>query len=147
MQFDVTSLIILLVVIGIIAVIVLGIFLSRIVVVPPSEFHVVVSKDKRKVYDGKGRYYYFPMFNRRIIIPKRVLDIEVSQIRLHDMHNLPFVLEISCKIQVKDPNKAAESLGMIDELHLKRITEDTVMSASRSICMIVFARRAYQILP
>ncbi|MHA1275548.1 MAG: SPFH domain-containing protein [Candidatus Helarchaeota archaeon] len=51
------------------------------------------------------------------------------------MHNLPFQLEISCKIQVKDPNKAAESLGMIDEMHLKRITEDTVMSSARSICM------------
>ncbi|MHA1231687.1 MAG: SPFH domain-containing protein [Candidatus Helarchaeota archaeon] len=117
------------------AIVVIVIFLSRIVVVPPSEYHVVVSKNKRKVYDGKGRYYYFPTFHRRIIIPKRVLDIEVSRIRLHDQHNLPFELEISCKIQVKDPKKAAESLGIIDETHLKRITEDTVMSAARSVCM------------
>ncbi|MHA1268397.1 MAG: SPFH domain-containing protein [Candidatus Helarchaeota archaeon] len=121
---------------GIIAlIIVLSVYISRIVVVPPSEFHVVVSKNKRKTYDGKGRYFFFKTFNRRIIIPKRVLDIEISKIRLHDKHNLPFELEISCKIQVRDPNKAAESLGAIDELHLKRITEDTVMSSARSICM------------
>ncbi len=137
MSFNPAGLIVALVIIGIVAVILLGVFLSRIVVVPPSEFHVVVSKDKRNVYDGKGRYYYFPMFNRRIIIPKRVLDIEVSQIRLHDKHNLPFILEISCKIQVKDPGKAAESLGLIDEHHLHTLVEDTVMSASRSICMMM----------
>ncbi|NVM54881.1 MAG: SPFH domain-containing protein, partial [Candidatus Helarchaeota archaeon] len=128
--------IIVLISIAVVAIItIIGVYLSRIVVVPPSEFHVVVSKDQRRVYDGKGRYFYFRTFNRRIIIPKRVLDIEVSQIRLHDKHNLPFQLEISCKIQVKDPTKAAESLGAVDEAHLKRITEDTVMSASRSICM------------
>ncbi|NVM30760.1 MAG: hypothetical protein HWN65_18105 [Candidatus Helarchaeota archaeon] len=130
-----TIVIVLIVIAVLAALIVVWVFLSRIVVVPPSEFHVVVSKDKQKVYDGKGRYFYFSTFNRRIVIPKRVLDIEVSQIRLHDKHNLPFQLEISCKIQVRDPSKAAESLGMIDERHLKTITEDTVMSASRSICM------------
>ncbi|HUX99669.1 MAG TPA: SPFH domain-containing protein [Candidatus Deferrimicrobium sp.] len=127
------------VVIGIIAFVIIislvAFYLSRLVVVPPSEFHVVVTKDRRDIYDGKGRYLFFPTFKRRIIIPKRVLDIEVSQIRLHDKHNLPFMLEISCKIQVKDAQKAAESLGAIDEMHLKRITEDTVMSSARSICM------------
>jgi len=119
----------------IIGIIILWIYLSRMVVVPPSEFHVVVGRKKRWIYDGKGRYFYFPTFKRRVVIPKRVLDIEISRIRLHDKHNLPFELEISCKIQVKDPLKAAESLGIIDEAHLKRITEDTVMSSARSVCM------------
>ncbi|MFX1293786.1 MAG: SPFH domain-containing protein [Promethearchaeota archaeon] len=130
------TVIIVLIVVGVVAFItMLTFFISKIVVVPPSEFHVVVSKNNRKIYDGQGRYFFYPTFHRRIIVPKRVLDIEVSQIRLHDKHNLPFQLEISCKIQVKDPGKAAESLGAIDEMHLKRITEDTVMSSARSICM------------
>ncbi|MBD3227180.1 MAG: hypothetical protein GF329_03245 [Candidatus Lokiarchaeota archaeon] len=125
-----------LIVVGIIVFIIyISLYFSNLVVVPPSEFHVVVSKNKRRIFDGKGRYIFWSTFNRRIIIPKRVLDIEVSRIRLHDKHNLPFELEISCKIQVKNPGKAAESLGKIDESHLKRITEDTVMSSARSVCM------------
>ena len=40
--------IIVLISIAVVAIItIIGVYLSRIVVVPPSEFHVVVSKDKR----------------------------------------------------------------------------------------------------
>lgn len=119
----------------IVVIVYVSLYFSNLTVVPPSEFHVVVSKNRRRVYDGKGRYVFWSTFNRRIIIPKRVLDIEISKIRLHDKYNLPFELEISCKIQVKDSSKASESLGTIDEMHLKRITEDTVMSSARSVCM------------
>ena len=139
MQFEgfiIITWIVLGIIFGVIAlIIILSIYISRIQVVPPNEFHVVVSKKTRKVYDGRGRYVYWTTWNRRIIIPKRVLDIEVRRIRLHDKYNLPFELEISCKIQVKDPNKASETLGAVDEVHLKTITEDTVMSSARSVCM------------
>ncbi|MFX0138863.1 MAG: hypothetical protein ACFFDN_34800, partial [Candidatus Hodarchaeota archaeon] len=58
------------IVIGIILVIitiiiVIAILVHNMVVVPPNEAHVVVSKTKKNVYDGQGRYYFFRLYNRR----------------------------------------------------------------------------------
>ncbi|MHA1143450.1 MAG: SPFH domain-containing protein [Candidatus Helarchaeota archaeon] len=108
---------------------------SRIVVVPPNEAHVVVSKKKRYLYDGKGRYMFIKLLHRRLIIPKVVIDVDIPDIRLHDKDNLPFVVKISCKVQVKNPEKAAETLGADIYKTLRRIVDDTVQSAARTICM------------
>ena len=111
------------------------VWLRSIVVVPPNQAHVVVSKSKKRIYDGMGRYMYFKLLHRRIIIPKEVLDVDIPDIRLHDMNNLPFVVKISCKVKVKDPFKAAETLGNNVYQGLRRIVDDTVQSSARTVCM------------
>ena len=110
-------------------------WLSRIVVVPPNEAHVVVSKRKRHLYDGQGRYMFIKLFNRRIIIPKVIIDVDIPDIRLHDKFNLPFVVKISCKVQVRNPARAAETFGADIYNTLRRIVDDTVQSACRTLCM------------
>ena len=124
------------VVIGILAgLIFLIVWVRSIVVVPPNQAHVVVSKSKKNLYDGQGRYMYFKLLHQRIIIPKEVLDVDIPDIRLHDMNNLPFVVKISCKVKVKDPFKAAETLGNNVYQGLRRIVDDTVQSSARTVCM------------
>ncbi len=86
-------------------------------------------------YDGKGRYTYFKFIHGRTIIPKFVLDIEPPLIKLHDVDKLPFGVEVSVKVQVTDPPKAAQTLTRIDHSTISKIVEDTVMSAARSIAM------------
>ncbi len=113
----------------------LVIWISSIVIVAPNEAHVVVSKDKKNIYDGQGRYHYFKMYHRRIVIPKEVIDVDIPDIRLHDMDNLPLVVRISCKVQIKNPAKAAETLGKDVYETLRRIVDDTVQSSARTICM------------
>lgn len=121
---------------GIIFIIVfLSIWLRTINVVPPNEAHVVVTKNKRQLFDGQGRYHFYKLFNRRIIVPKEVLDIEIPDIRLHDKDKLPFMVKISCKVQVKDPAKAAETLGSGVFERVKKIADDTVQSCTRTTCM------------
>ena len=59
------------IIIGIISLIIfLVIWISSIVIVAPNEAHVVVGKTKKNIYDGQGRYHFFKMYHRRIIIPK-----------------------------------------------------------------------------
>lgn len=102
---------------------------------PFNEVHVISRSKKVTTYDGKGRYFYIPFLHGRTIIPKHVLDIEPSLIKLHDMDNLPFGVEVSVKVQVTDPEKAAATLTSIDHNTVKKVVEDTVMSAARSIAM------------
>ncbi|MBD3352606.1 MAG: hypothetical protein GF364_14050 [Candidatus Lokiarchaeota archaeon] len=104
-------------------------------VVPFNEVHVVSRSKKVSTYDGKGRYFFIPFLHGRTIIPKHVLDIEPELIKLHDMDNLPFGVEVSVKVQVTDPEKAAATLTSIDHNTVKKVVEDTVMSAARSIAM------------
>ncbi|NHI94174.1 MAG: hypothetical protein EAX96_16910, partial [Candidatus Lokiarchaeota archaeon] len=85
--------------------------------------------------DGQGRYVFWKLLNRRIIIPKEVLDVDIPDIRLHDKDNLPFVVKISCKVQVKEPIRAAETLGNNVYEGLRRIVDDTVQSSARTTCM------------
>ncbi|MFX0138450.1 MAG: SPFH domain-containing protein, partial [Candidatus Hodarchaeota archaeon] len=49
--------------------------------------------------------------------------------------NLPLVVRISCKVQIKNPIKAAETLGRDVYETLRRIVDDTVQSSARTICM------------
>ncbi|NVM04953.1 MAG: hypothetical protein HWN67_21710 [Candidatus Helarchaeota archaeon] len=124
------------IIIGIITIIiVITILVHNMVVVPPNEAHVVVSKTKKNVYNGQGRYYFFRLYHRRIILPKEVIDVDIPDIRLHDMDNLPLVVRISCKVQIKNPIKAAESFGRDVYETLRRIVDDTVQSSARTICM------------
>jgi uncharacterized membrane protein YqiK len=104
-------------------------------VVPFNEVHVVSRRQKVTQYDGKGRYTYFKFIHGRTIIPKFVLDIEPPLIKLHDQDKLPFGVEISVKVQVTDPPKAAQTLTRIDHMTISKVVEDTVMSAARSIAM------------
>ena len=131
----ITGLIVGIVVGVIVFIIILAVWLNTITVVPPNEAHVVVSKNKRNLYDGQGRYMYFKLFNRRIILPKEVIDVDIPDIRLHDKDNLPLVVRISCKVQIKNPVKAAETLGGQVHDTLRRIVDDTVQSSARTICM------------
>ncbi len=120
---------------GIVALIVVGIYLKSLVVVPFNEVHVVSHGKKITQYDGSGRYVFLRAFHGRTIIPKHVLDIEPKLIKLHDVDKLPFGVEISVKVQVTDPPKAAATLTTIDHNTISKVVEDTVMSAARSVAM------------
>jgi flotillin len=111
------------------------VYFKSLVVVPFNEVHVVSRRQKVTQYDGKGRYTFFKLIHGRTIIPKFVLDIEPPLIKLHDQDKLPFGVEISVKVQVTDPPKAASTLTRIDHPTISKVVEDTVMSASRSIAM------------
>ncbi|MHA1371418.1 MAG: SPFH domain-containing protein [Promethearchaeota archaeon] len=108
----------LIVVIAVIVVIIIlfgiGMYFKHLVVVPFNEVHVVSRGKKISQYDGAGRYIYLPLFHGRTIIPKHVLDIEPPLIKLHDIDKLPFGVEISVKVVVSDPEKAASTLTRID---------------------------------
>jgi len=111
------------------------IYFKTNIVVPFNEIHVVSKGTTIHEYDGKGRYRYFPFLYGRTIIPKHVLDIEPGLLDLHDCDNLPFGVEISIKVQVTDPQKAAATLTRIDHSTVSKVVEDTVMSAARSLAM------------
>ncbi|MHA2404203.1 MAG: SPFH domain-containing protein [Candidatus Kariarchaeaceae archaeon] len=103
-------------------------------IVPPHEAHVI-SGGKFKIFDGQGRYVYWPLWQTRNILSKAVLEISVPSIRLHDKDHLPFAVEISCKVQVGDARKAAETLGVATPAHIRPIVDDTIQSAARSQAM------------
>jgi len=111
------------------------VWLKTICVVPFNEIHVVSRGKRISEYDGKGRYRFYNFFHSRTIIPKHVLDIEPGLMDLHDSENLPFAVEISIKVQVTDPQKAAATLTRIDHNTVSKVVEDTVMSAARSVAM------------
>jgi flotillin len=119
----------------IIGIIIVVIYFKTNVVVPFNEIHVISRGTNVVEYDGKGRYRYFSFFHGRTIIPKHVLDIEPGLLDLHDCDNLPFGVEISIKVQVTDPQKAAATLTRLDHSTVSKVVEDTVMSAARSIAM------------
>ena len=110
-------------------------YVRNMVVVPFNEIHVVSSGKKIKTLDGKGRYLYIKFWMGRTVIPKHVLDIEPGLLDMLDCDNLPFGVEISIKVQVTDPQKAAATLTRIDHQTVSKVVEDTVMSAARSIAM------------
>ncbi|UYP48479.1 hypothetical protein NEF87_004764 [Candidatus Lokiarchaeum ossiferum] len=115
--------------------ILLIIYLKNMIVVPFNEIHVISRGKKINTLDGKGRYLYLKPLMGRTIIPKHVLDIEPGLLEMHDCDNLPFGIEISVKVQVTDPQKAAATLTRIDHTTVSKVVEDTVMSAARSIAM------------
>ena len=118
-----------------VVIIAIVVYFKTNVVVPFNEIHVVSKGKTIYEHDGKGRYRYFPFLHGRTIIPKHVLDIEPGLLDLHDCDNLPFGVEISIKVQVTDPQKAAATLTRIDHSTVSKVVEDTVMSAARSLAM------------
>ncbi|MFX1377294.1 MAG: SPFH domain-containing protein [Promethearchaeota archaeon] len=133
---DLTGLLIGLIIFGaIMGMLFIIIYFKTNVVVPFNEIHVISRGKNVYEYDGKGRYRYFSFFHGRTIIPKHVLDIEPGLLDLHDCDNLPFGVEISIKVQVTDPQKAAATLTRLDHSTVSKVVEDTVMSAARSIAM------------
>ena len=133
---DLTGLLVGLITTGVIlGIIFIIIYFKTNVVVPFNEIHVISRGTNVYEYDGKGRYRYLSFFHGRTIIPKHVLDIEPGLLDLHDCDNLPFGVEISIKVQVTDPQKAAATLTRLDHSTVSKVVEDTVMSAARSIAM------------
>ncbi len=110
-------------------------YINTLVVVPFNQIHVISKGKKAITHDGKGRYNFIPFLHGRTIIPKHVIDVEPKLIKLHDQDNLPFGVEISVKVQVTDPQKAAAALTRIDHATVSKVVEDTVMSAARSLAM------------
>ncbi len=80
--------------------------------VPLYEAHILTSrKGLVRVFDGKGRYHFFPHFQKRIIMPKTIMEIKSPRIKHHDVDKLPFGVELACKIQISDPERSAMTLG------------------------------------
>ncbi len=123
------------IILGVVIVVGLIVWFKNMVVVPFNEIHVISIGKKIKTMDGKGNYFYFKPMMGRTVIPKHVLDIEPGLLEMHDCDNLPFGVEISVKVQVTDPQKAAATLTRIDHSTVSKVVEDTVMSAARSIAM------------
>lgn len=105
-------------------------------VVPPNEAHVISGGTKPKIYDGKGRYILLPFWQTRNILSKVVIEISIPSIRLHDKDYLPFAVNVSCKVAVLDPLKAAETLGNATGNEIRPIVDDTIQSAARSQSML-----------
>ncbi len=105
-------------------------------IVGPNEAHVISGGKSAKVYDGYGRYVFMPFLYKRIIMSKTVIEVSIPMIRLHDRDNLPFAVEISCKVQISDPAKAAETLGHATAAEIRPIVDDTIQSAARSQAML-----------
>jgi flotillin len=64
-----------------------------------------------------------------------VIEIGVPRIKLLDTDNLPFAVEISCKVQVSDAVTAVKTLGKASPNEIIPIVDDTIQSASRSEAM------------
>lgn len=123
-----------LIIVGILILIAFVNIIKNFTVVPPHEAHVISGRGY-KIFDGQGRYVYWPLWQTRSILSKAVLEISVESIRLHDKQHLPFAVEISCKVQVGDARKAAETLGIATPAHIRPIVDDTIQSAARSQAM------------
>ena len=66
------------------AVIAVAIFLAIWVVtlnnVPLYEAHILTSASgKVRVFDGNGRYHFFPHFQKRIVMPKTIMEIKTQR--------------------------------------------------------------------
>ncbi|MCH8905505.1 MAG: hypothetical protein IH840_00320 [Candidatus Heimdallarchaeota archaeon] len=109
-------------------------FYKNFTVVPPHEAHVISGR-KFEVFDGSGRYIFFPIWQTRNILSKTVIEISVPRINLHDKDYLPFGVDISVKVQISDARKAAETLGIATPEHIRPIVDDTIQSAARSQAM------------
>lgn len=105
-----------------------------LVVVPPTEAHVISTGRKIKIFDGQGRYLYFTLWQERVVVPKHVFEI-TRKVRLHDSANLPYAVEIACKVRVADARIAVENLGIVDNDVIIRIVDDTIVAAARSASM------------
>ena len=116
-----------------IVVIALG-YLRLLVVVPPTEAHVISTGKKIKIFDGQGRYLFYSLWQERVVVPKHVFEI-TRRVRLHDAGNLPFAVEIACKVRVSDAEAAVKNLGLVDDEIIKRIVDDTIVAAARSASM------------
>ena len=104
--------------------------------VPLFEAHILTSrKGLVRVFDGKGRYHFFPHFQKRIIMPKTIMEIKSPRIKHHDVDKLPFGVELACKIQISDPERAAMTLGNSSIHDIRNYVEETIISAMRSQAM------------
>ncbi|MHA1911124.1 MAG: SPFH domain-containing protein [Candidatus Kariarchaeaceae archaeon] len=121
------------IVIAAIVIIAIGYF-RLLVVVSPTEAHVISTGKKIKIFDGQGRYLFYSLWQERVIVPKHVFEI-TRKVRLHDAGNLPFAVEIACKVRVSDARAAVENLGLVDDEIIKRIVDDTIVAAARSASM------------
>ena len=94
------------IVIAAIVIIAIGYF-RLLVVVSPTEAHVISTGKRIKIFDGQGRYLYYSLWQERVIVPKHVFEI-TRRVRLHDAGNLPFAVEIACKVRVSDARAAVD---------------------------------------
>ncbi|MDH5400940.1 MAG: SPFH domain-containing protein [Candidatus Heimdallarchaeota archaeon] len=104
-------------------------------VVKPDEVHVISGRGKIKMFNGGQSYRYFPLIHKKNIISTSVIEIAVQRIKLLDSSNLPFAVEISCKVQVSDAKTAVQTLGKATANEIKPIVDDTIQAAARSEAM------------
>ena len=104
-------------------------------VVRTNEIHVVAGLGTEKQYLGGDSYTFFPFFYQRNIVQRSVIEIAVPKIKLLDRDNLPFAVEISCKVQIQDAIIATRSLGRATSREIIPIVDDTIQAAARSQSM------------
>ena len=125
------------IVIGVIAVaIFVAVWVMTLKNVPLFEAHILTSAHgKVRVFDGNGRYHFFPHFQKRIVMPKTIMEIKTTRIKHHDIDKLPFGVELASKIQITNPQRAAMTLGTSSIHEIKNYVEETIISALRSQAM------------
>ncbi len=104
-------------------------------VVSSEEIHVIAFGGKESQYRGGDSYFYIPRAMKRNKVKRTVIEIAVPRIKLLDRDNLPFGVEISCKVQISDAIIATRSLGKATKKEIIPIVDDTIQSASRSEAM------------
>lgn len=107
------------------------VFFSTYVVIPPNEAHVIVFMGKGRTIkspvqkngvDGKTAYFYFPFLMKRYVLPLTNVKLDIMDIHLNDIQMAPYMCDVMTWIHIEDPVKAAERLDLtgnnvFDSLH------------------------------
>jgi flotillin len=104
-------------------------------VVEANKIHVVSGGGRIRPFKDGETYTFLPLLQKRDIVTRSVIEIGVPRIKLLDTDNLPFAVEISCKVQVSDAVTAVKTLGKASPNEIIPIVDDTIQSASRSEAM------------
>jgi len=104
-------------------------------VVSSEDIHVIAFGGTEREYRGGDSYFFVPKIMKRNKLKRSVIEIAVPRIKLLDQDNLPFGVEISCKVQISGAIIATRSLGKATKKDIISIVDDTIQSASRSEAM------------
>lgn len=113
--------------IGIIALFLIGIFLSVFfrIVVDPNMVHIVQTRKKTTSFgkdkEGGNVYYnwprWFPLIGlTRIVLPVSNFDLSLDGYKSYDKEKVPFELDLTAFFRIKDTNIAAQRVESFEEL-------------------------------
>ncbi len=141
-----TTYIIILGLIGLLALFVLF-FIVTYKVINPNHAHVVVFMGRgRKIYSPKIQegvktktaYFYIPLLMKRFILPLTNVKMDIRDIHLNDIQVAPFICDVITWIHIKNPIMAAERLNLGAGDQFASLREDIiniVQAVARAVAM------------